>query len=101
MGDFESAEADFTRIIEINDEINRAQDAAAYAQRAVARTGLEDIEGAEADLQAAFELNGQEPVDLEQLEEDLEGDLGEELREGLEELDIDLEDLEDLEIEVE
>lgn len=93
QGDFEQAEADFTRIIEINDAVNRPQDPETYAQRAVARTGLEDIEGAEADLQAAFELNGQEPIDFEQLERDLEGELGEQLREGLEELDINLEEL--------
>lgn len=58
--DFESAEADFTRIIEINEEIGRAPDAAAYAQRAAARTGLGDGEGAKADLDRAFEINNEE-----------------------------------------
>lgn len=59
QSDFANAEADFTRIIEINDAVGRPQDAAAYAQRAVARTGLQDAEGAKADLETALELNSQ------------------------------------------
>ena len=58
--DFESAEEDFTRIIEINEEIGRAPDAAAYAQRAAARTGLGEGEAAKADLDRAFEINSEE-----------------------------------------
>ena len=58
--DFVSAEADFTRIIEVNEDVGRTPDAAAYAQRAAARAGLEDTEGAKADLDKALEINSEE-----------------------------------------
>ena len=58
--DFASAEADFTRIIEVNEDVGRTPDAAAYAQRAAARAGLEDTEGAKADLDKALEINSEE-----------------------------------------
>ncbi|MEL6354539.1 MAG: tetratricopeptide repeat protein [Cyanobacteria bacterium J06627_28] len=57
--DFASAEKDFTRIIDINDAVGRPPDPAAYAQRAAARTGLQDVEGAKADLDKALEINSE------------------------------------------
>ncbi|MEL7331784.1 MAG: tetratricopeptide repeat protein [Cyanobacteria bacterium J06560_2] len=55
--EFQLAEEDFTRIIELNDAAGRPQDPTVYGARAIARTGLEDEQGAEEDIAKALEIS--------------------------------------------
>ncbi|MEL6940030.1 MAG: tetratricopeptide repeat protein [Cyanobacteria bacterium J06598_1] len=55
--EFQLAEEDFTRIIELNDAAGRPQDPTVYGARAIARTGLEDEQGAEEDIEKALEIS--------------------------------------------
>ncbi|MEL7331783.1 MAG: hypothetical protein AAFN12_06015, partial [Cyanobacteria bacterium J06560_2] len=55
--DFENAEKDFTRVIEINDAAGKPQSIAVYEGRGAARGRLKDKPGAIADMTEAIALD--------------------------------------------
>ena len=59
--DYESAEKDFTHVIEYNETNGKQQTALVYGARAVSRAELNDNAGAQADLTEAIALEPNEP----------------------------------------
>ncbi|MEL7226262.1 MAG: hypothetical protein AAGL17_15835, partial [Cyanobacteria bacterium J06576_12] len=58
---YESAEKDFTSVIDLNEKNEKPQNATVYSSRALSRSELDDNAGAQADITEAIALDDDNP----------------------------------------